>query len=142
MPGFFITRNPEMVFKSIKNYAWKGKTVLIVEDDPSSVFFLKEILAATGITILIKATGESAINLCRKNNKIDIVLMDMNLPGMDGYEAVQLIKKMYQELPIIAQTAYALAEDREKCMSSGCSCYVTKPINIPELLAKMDELLH
>ena len=120
---------------------WKGKTVLVVEDDPAAVFFLKEILTPTGITVLITETGESAISLCKKNKSIDIVLMDMNLPNMSGYEATEKIKKIHKKLPVIAQTAYALTEDREKCIQHGCDGYVAKPINIFELLGKMDILL-
>lgn len=117
------------------------KTVLVVENDYATIFFLKEILSNTGITILNAETGESAVSMCKKNNSIDIVLMDMNLPGMDGYEATRQIKKMRKKLPVIAQTAYALIEDREKCTNSGCDGYVAKPINIFELLAKMEILM-
>ncbi len=141
MPGFFIINPPDMIFKSIKNYTWKGKTVLVVEDDPAAVFFLKEIFSPTGIRMLVTETGESAVNLCWKNNNIDIVIMDMNLPEMDGYEATRRIKKIHKNIPVIAQTAYALTEDREKCIKYGCDGYVAKPVNIFELLGKMDELL-
>jgi two-component system cell cycle response regulator DivK len=130
-----------MVFKSIRNYSWKGKTVLVVEDDPAAVFFLQEIFSPTGIRMLITETGESAVSLCRKNKDIDIVIMDMNLPEMDGYEATRRIKKIHKDIPIIAQTAYALSEDRGKCIKSGCDGYVAKPVNIFELLWKMDTLL-
>ncbi|KPK83144.1 MAG: hypothetical protein AMS27_13320 [Bacteroides sp. SM23_62_1] len=130
-----------MIFKSVQNYKWINKTVLVVEDDTATIYFLKEILAHTGITVLTAETGESALNICKKNKNIDIVLMDMNLPGIDGYEATKQIKKIRRKLPVIAQTAYALAEDLEKCINSGCDGYVAKPINIFELLAKMDILL-
>lgn len=130
-----------MIFKSVQNYNWEKKTVLIVEDDPATIFFLKEILSNTGITILIAETGESAISICKNNKKIDIVLMDMNLPGIDGYEATRKIKKNCTNLPVLAQTAHALIEDLEKCKNCGCDGYVAKPINIFELLAKMDILL-
>jgi len=130
-----------MIFKSIQNYRWEKKTVLIVEDDFATIFFLKEILSNTGITILIANNGESAVSMCKENKSIDIILMDMNLPGMDGYEATRQIRKMRKNLPVIAQTAYALIEDLEKCTSSGCDDYVTKPINIFELLAKMEILM-
>ena len=130
-----------MIFKTVQNYRWEKKTVLVVEDDPATVFFLKEILSNTGITILIAETGESAISMCKENKAIDIVLMDMNLPGIDGFEATREIKKKRSNLPVIAQTAYALIEDQAKCRDSGCDGYVTKPIDIFELLAKMDILM-
>jgi len=130
-----------MVIKSIQSYNWKGKTVLIVEDDPASIFFLTEILGLTGIKTIAVENGDDALAICKNNKEIDILLMDMNLPTMDGFEATSRIKKINKKIPVIAQTAYALAEDRERCIACGCDDFIAKPINTFELLGKMDALL-
>lgn len=86
-------------------------------------------LEETGIKVTHATTGLEAVKLCRKDISLDIVLMDMRLPEIDGYEATKRIKEFRSELPIIAQTAHALNEDRKKCLSAGCIDYLTKPIN-------------
>ena len=75
--------------------------------------------------------------MCRKNNDIEMVLMDMRLPEIDGYEATRRIKEFKPKLPIIAQTAHALSEDKKKCMAAGCDDYMTKPLSVEILLEKI-----
>jgi len=122
-------------------YSWENSTILIVEDDYSSVFYLKEILKDTHVNLEITGDGESAVEMCRSNPLINLVLMDIQLPVMDGLEATKLIKKMRPNLPVIAQTAYAMPYDLENCLKAGCDDYITKPIDMQELLEKISKFL-
>ena len=123
-----------------RNIKWNDKALLIVEDDDQGFFFFEKVFKNTGIKITRAITGREAVNQC-KRNPFDIVLMDIQLPEMDGLEATKLIKKSKPEIPIIAQTAYALSGEKEKCMNAGCDDYISKPIDISELMAKMKFLL-
>jgi len=123
-------------------YKWNGKTVLVVEDDEMSMIFLREILKPTKINILHAANGYEAIKIIREHPEIDLVLMDIKLPEMDGFEATKEIRKSRKELPIIAQTAYAMADDKKKSMEVGCSDYITKPVNRKLLLKTVDKFLN
>jgi len=119
----------------------KKKSILIVEDVEASYEFLKIVLEKSGINTLWAKDGQESIDLCKENNNIDLVLMDINLPHMNGYEAIKEIKKFKPDLPIIAQMAYAIAGDREKSLKAGCDDYVSKPIKQEVLMAKIVKLL-
>ncbi len=123
------------------NYAWKDKIFLIVEDDIQSFSYLKEILRPTSASILWSQEGDEAIKQCLKNSEIDLVLMDIQLPKKNGYEATKEIRKNRPSLPIIAQTAYAMEGDREKSVLAGCDDYITKPLNAVKLLAKIAQFV-
>lgn len=112
----------------------KEKTILAVEDDEVSLELLKVILDKSGFNIIGAANGKEAIEICKENANIDLVLMDINMPVMDGYEATKALKKLKPNLPIIAQTAYAIAGDREKIIEAGCDDYISKPIKKKDLL--------
>lgn len=122
-------------------YDWADKTVLIAEDVNDNFLFLKTYLRKTKINVLWAKDGREAIDMCTKNNDIDIVLMDIRMPNVDGYEATAEIKKMKPNMPVIAQTAYALNSDYQKVFDSGCNDYITKPILGASLLEKMAALL-
>ncbi|MBT6006341.1 MAG: PAS domain S-box protein [Prolixibacteraceae bacterium] len=107
----------------------KTKTILIAEDDESSFRFIEIVLDKLQFNFIWVKNGEEAIQLCKENQAIDLVLMDINMPVLNGYDATKKIKKFKPELPIIAQTAYAIAGDREKVLEAGCEDYITKPIN-------------
>lgn len=109
---------------------WTGKTVLIVDDVPESLLLLQEIIFPTKAKVLKASTAEEAIELCRNNNSINLVLMDLQLPKMDGYTATQEIKSFRPLVPIIAQTANAMLDDRDKALEAGCDEYITKPIDL------------
>ena len=125
----------------IQDYNWNKITILIVEDNPHSFSFLKETLKKTNANTIHAKNAEIAIDICKSNLDIDIVLMDIQLPQMNGYEATREIKKFRKSLPIIAQTAFAMAGDKEKSILAGCDDYISKPININKLLPKINQFL-
>ena len=112
----------------------KGMKILIAEDDHDSHFFLDVVLQENSMQTLWADNGKSAVEYCKDNPDIDLVLMDINLPIMNGYEATSEIKKIRPELPIIAQTAFAIAGDKEKALSIGCDDYISKPIKKDKLM--------
>jgi HAMP domain-containing protein/signal transduction histidine kinase/CheY-like chemotaxis protein len=117
----------------------RGKRVLIVDDDVRNLFALTTALERFHINILNAESGEEAIAIMQKNNDIDIVLMDIMMPEMDGYETMKRIRKdkRNDEVTIIAVTAKAMKGDRQKCIESGASDYITKPVNVEQLLTLM-----
>lgn len=119
----------------------KGKNILIVEDDPVSSEFLKEILFSYEAELNFANSAETAISICKENKNIDLVLMDIRLPGKSGYEATQEIKKHRPGLPIIAQTAYAFESDKDKAIGAGCDYYISKPIKAKDLLVLIEKAL-
>ncbi len=123
-----------------KNYDWAGKVFLIAEDDKFSYKFLESFLKQTKAEVLHAIDGKEAISICMKKN-IDLVLMDIQMPEMNGLQATEEIKKFKRQLPIIAQTANAITEEKEKCFEAGCDDFITKPVNISELYSKIDKWL-
>ncbi len=113
---------------------WDGKTILIVDDIEINIELIREILEGTNITILVANNGQQAINICKQFENIDIILMDIQMPIMNGYEATRQIKLFRPELPVIAQTAYAFAEDVSKCLAAGCDDYIAKPFDQSKLI--------
>lgn len=117
---------------------WQQHKVLIVEDVESNYQYIYSVLGKTGIQIIWASDGKEAIEYYRQNPDIDLVLMDIKLPIMNGLDATQTIKKLNPNLPVIAVTAYAMAEDKEKCLEAGCDDFIVKPVNRFELLAKIE----
>jgi CheY-like chemotaxis protein len=117
-------------------------TILIVEDNEMNRDMLSRRLERKGYEILLAIDGEQGIDVARANMP-DLILMDMSLPVVDGWEATRRLKadQALQHIPIIALTAHAMANDREKALEAGCDDYDTKPIELPRLLAKMEALL-
>jgi len=113
----------------------KDKTILVVEDEESNIFLIQSILEKENCKVLLVHTGKEAIELCRENPDIDLVFMDIKMPEMDGYEATGEIKKFRSDLPVIAQTAYAVAGERDKSISAGCDDYISKPFMAKDLIA-------
>lgn len=122
----------------------EGKDILIVDDDVRNTFALSSYLEIIGMKIHTADNGFQAIDFLKANQEISIILMDMMMPEMDGFEAIERIKKdkSINQIPIIAVTAKAMKGDREKCLQAGASEYVSKPINVNELLEKMVQLLN
>jgi hypothetical protein len=117
------------------------KTLLIAEDEDFNFLYLCELLSNENIEIIRTSNGQETVNRCRENKKIDLILMDIKMPIMDGYEATKQIKKFRPGLPIIAQTAFARSEDSAKAIESGCSDYISKPINRELLMTKINQQL-
>ncbi len=142
IPDSVITLNGNdkiLTSKELKaKYNWNDKNVLIVEDDEMSYIYLKEVLKSTNINIIHAKNGVEAVEIAENNPDIDLVLMDIKLPEMDGYEATRRIKEIRQSIPVIAQTAYAMADDQQKSIQVGCDDYISKPINRRRLLQTMD----
>ncbi len=120
-----------LVSQKVKNII---KTILIAEDDNINFMLIKKMLEPTGYNIIRAENGEIAVNICRENNAIDLVLMDIKMPVMNGYEAYEIIKKLKPELPVIAQTAYSTVEDKERIENYGFTDYISKPINKEKLV--------
>jgi len=125
----------------MENEFLKGKKVLIVEDDLSSRLYLNKILERAGTIILNAGNGQEAINLALSNPDIDIILMDIQLPVMDGYATLNKIREFRENIIIIAQTAYGLLGDKEKILNSGFNDYIIKPILSQNLIEKLVENL-
>jgi len=120
---------------------WGNFKLLIVEDDVTAAKLIESALEDTGIKLSHATTGLEALRIFRKDPKFDIIIMDMRLPEMDGYETTRRIKEIRPDIPIIAQTAYAFSEDRNKCLKAGCDEYMTKPIIESELIMMLERFL-
>lgn len=114
---------------------WRQKTILIVEDVDSNYRYLKACLKHSGANILWAVTGSKAIEAVSSIPELDLVLMDLQMPEMNGYDATRIIKNIRKELPVIAQTSYAMSGDREKSLEAGCDDYIAKPIRSGDLIA-------
>lgn len=117
----------------------KGKKVLIVDDDIRNIYSLVNALESEGVNCLVAENGRLALNELDNDRKIDMVLLDIMMPEMDGYETIEVIRKTpgMEKLPVIALTAKAMKGDREKCLAAGMSDYISKPVNIEQLLSLM-----
>ena len=119
----------------------KVKLVLIIDDDNRNIFALRLALKSRGYQSLSCNSAKEGIALLDSNRDIEIVLMDMMMPDMDGYEAIQVIKssQIYGDIPVIAVTAQAMQGDREKCIEAGAREYVPKPINLDRLISIIEQ---
>jgi len=138
-----VTKTQEEIERSKpkSDYDWHNKCFLIAEDDKFSFKLLEGFLKKTNAEIIHAVDGVEAVDKCRENLRISLVLMDVQMPEMNGLEATKIIKQFRKKLPIIAQTANAIAEERQKCFEAGFDDFITKPINISELLIKIDKWL-
>jgi CheY-like chemotaxis protein len=121
-----------------------NRTVLLVDDDPRNIFALSSALERRGMNVLTATTGAEAITLIEETPSLAIVLMDIMMPEMDGYQTIEKIRqnRAYRRLPIIALTAKAMKGDREKCLQAGASDYLAKPVNTEQLLSALRMWLH
>ncbi|MBP1988964.1 CHASE3 domain-containing protein [Paenibacillus eucommiae] len=128
---------PEKLKASSEPVLFKGKKVLLVDDDIRNVFALTIALENEGMTVKVASNGKEGLELLEEERDIDLILMDIMMPIMDGYEAMKIIrnKLQYKELPIIALTAKAMKNDREKCLEAGASDYISKPLQIDQLFS-------
>jgi CheY-like chemotaxis protein len=116
-----------------------GKHVLIVDDDVRNIFSLTSVLESHGMNVAFSENGRDALATLEKDEDVDLVLMDVMMPEMDGYETTRAIRQnpRFRTLPIIALTAKAMKGDREKCIAAGASDYITKPVDTEQLLSLM-----
>jgi CheY-like chemotaxis protein len=123
---------------------FSGKNILIVDDDVRNTFALSSYLQGIDMHTHVAANGFEALEFLSQNSSIDIILMDMMMPEMDGFEAIYRIRnnKAIMGIPIIAVTAKAMKGDREICLEAGATEYVSKPVDIKELLEKMAQVLN
>jgi CheY-like chemotaxis protein len=121
-----------------------GKKVLVVDDDVRNIFALSSVLERRGMSVLTAGTGKAAIATLEFVPDVSIVLMDIMMPEMDGYETMQVIRQnaSFRRMPIIALTAKAMKGDREKCLEAGASEYLAKPVNTEQLLSTLRMWLH
>ena len=121
-----------------------GRTVLLVDDDARNIFALSSVLERRGMRVLTATTGNEAIELVDSTPDLAIVLMDIMMPEMDGYQTIEAIraKPKLRRLPIVALTAKAMKGDREKCLEAGASDYLAKPVNTEQLLSSLRMWLH
>jgi PAS domain S-box-containing protein len=119
----------------------EGKTILLVEDDLVSFKFMETILKKAEAQVLHADNGIDAVEMCKTDPKIDLVLMDVQLPGISGLDATLQIISVRRDLPIIAQTANAMSDDKERCLEAGCVDYLSKPINVNVLFKKISKYL-
>jgi signal transduction histidine kinase/CheY-like chemotaxis protein len=115
----------------------KNKNILIVEDDAASYFLVKEILSNYKLKVYRSENARDAIDILHSTPNIDLILMDIQLPAMNGYEATRLIKKDFPSIPVIAQTANAMEGDKQKALDAGCIDYITKPLSYLDLIEKI-----
>ncbi|WP_316828327.1 two-component system response regulator [Pedobacter miscanthi] len=115
------------------------KLILIIDDDNRNIFALKAVLKAKGFDCLSAISAQEGFSIMEKHD-VSIVLMDMMMPDMDGYQAIAAMKKSakMQNIPVLAVTAQAMVGDKERCLSAGASGYVSKPINVDELLLQIE----
>jgi CheY-like chemotaxis protein len=120
------------------------RTVLLVDDDARNIFALSSLLERRGMKVLTATTGREAIELVNTTPELALVLMDIMMPEMDGYQTMQHIREnpAHRRLPIIALTAKAMKGDREKCLEAGASDYLAKPVNTEQLMAALRMWLH
>lgn len=122
-------------------YSWDGKTVLIVEDNETSNIYFEAALRKTNATLIWAKNGQDAVAIVKNNDKIDLILMDINMPKMDGIEATRIIKKLYPHIIIVVQTAFILSGEERMCQDAGCDEFITKPIRLKYLLDTINRYL-
>ena len=120
---------------------YENKTVLIAEDEENNYRLLTEFLSALNLKIIYAGNGREAVEICDSGDSVDLVLMDIKMPVMDGYEATAILKKMKPDLPVIAQTAFAFESDKDKIFNAGCDDYLSKPIKKDLLIAMIKKYL-
>ena len=132
----YPTTEPDGIFKD--------KKILLVDDDVRNIFALSSVLGEKEMLVEVAENGKEALQKMEKSDGLDLVLMDIMMPEMDGYETMRRIRKLpeYQKLPIIALTAKAMKGDRQKCIEAGASDYLSKPIDIEKLLSLMQVWLY
>jgi PAS domain S-box-containing protein len=126
--------------EKVNKYCWNDKKILIVEDEIANMEFLKVILGRTGAQLIKAFDGNQTRENYKDLGSVDLVLLDIRLPDVPGYELAREIKNIRPDLPLIAQTAFAMTGDKQRCIDAGCNKYITKPIDRELLLKTIDEI--
>ncbi len=121
---------------------WSSKTILLVEDEESNYIFMREVLSRTKVNLKWAENGREAIDILNSGEKIDVILLDIRMPVMDGYETIEKIREMGINIPVIAQTAYAMVEDKDKMITAGFDAYLSKPIQINLLFSTLYRFIY
>jgi len=124
-----------------KVYDWNNKTILVAEDEDSNFFFLEAILKKTKVNIIRADDGVKFLEMMNENKHVDLVLLDIKMPGINGFNAIKVIRQQNIKIPVIAQTAFNQAEDKQKCLESGCDDYLAKPLDRELLISKIARFL-
>ncbi len=140
-PTTMLANNDVPKVKSTVEYNWEDYTILIVEDDNINFKVIEAMLRNTKVKLIHADNGLKAIDKVRTNSEIDLVLMDVHLPELSGLEATKIIQGINPALPIIAQTANAMSDDKDKCIEAGCVDYISKPIDMSDLFTKISKYL-
>lgn len=127
---------------NIKIPDWTGKKILIVEDVETNMLFFKAALSRTGATLLWAMDGFESITMCQNDPEINLVLMDLRMPNLDGFRATEAIKAFRPNLPVIAQTTYTEDVDTDRLFEAGCDDYLPKPIRFEDLLNSIGKLIN
>lgn len=122
-------------------YSWEGKTVLIVEDNETSNIYFEAALRKTNAKLIWAKNGFDAVEIVKKTDHVDLILMDINMPIMDGIEATRIIKSSYPKIIIVVQTAFILSGEERLCQEAGCDEFITKPIRLKYLLDTLNQYL-
>jgi two-component system, cell cycle response regulator DivK len=117
--------------------------ILIIDDDSTNVFALSEVLKSKKYNCVSSVSAHEGLRILSANKNISVVLMDMMMPGMDGYEAIGKMKEIdeFKNIPVIAVTAQAMVGDRERCLQAGADGYISKPVNVDELVRLLNKLI-
>jgi CheY-like chemotaxis protein len=116
-------------------------SVLVAEDDEASFMLFKEIVSGEGVTLLWAKNGKEALDILEANNQVNIVLMDIKMPVMNGYEATKTIKAKYPGLPVVMQSAFTSEQNQQRAIEAGCDAYIAKPIKEEKLYGLFASLL-
>lgn len=122
-------------------YSWEGKTILIVEDNETSNIYFEAALRKTKATLIWAKNGFDAVEIVKNNQQINLILMDINMPKMDGIEATRIVKTLYPHIIVVVQTAFILSGEERMCQDAGCDEFITKPIRLRYLLDTIDRYL-
>ena len=136
------TSLPDKVEPVTRIYDWSGKTLLVVEDDPFNATLIAEIISETHVNFELAINGASALEILRKSPEIELILMDIQLPDINGYALTKEIKTKYPDIVVVAQTAYASEKDRQKAFENNFNDYIEKPINRNKLLHILQKHFH
>jgi CheY-like chemotaxis protein len=129
------------VNQSEDDYDWSEYTILIAEDEETNFIYLETALVKTNVTVIRAKDGKEAVESAKVNPSIDLILMDIKMPEMNGLEATRSIKSFRKDIPIIAQTAFAMDEDKRNCTAVGCDDFLAKPIRYTVLLDTLAKYL-